>query len=194
MRNFITILMISQGTPMFFSGDEVQSTKNGNNNTYCHDNELNWFNWKLIDKNRDFFSFCQALIAFRKAHPALRREDFFNGSDTTLNEHTDIIWHGVKLNSPDWGSESHTLAFKISGCRTETGADRDDNDIYAAFNSYWENLEFELPRAGKGLSWYMAVNTNETPGFYTEGSEIKISSKKIEVAKRSCIVLISKRN
>jgi glycogen operon protein len=191
MRNFITILMISQGTPMLFSGDEVKFTKKGNNNTYCHDNELNWFDWNLIYKNRDFFEFCKALIAFRKKHPSLRREDFFLGEDFSQNNLNDINWHGVKSGKPDWSPSSRSLAFMIDGSKPETGSDKKDNDIYVALNSYWDTLEFELPTL-KNKNWHLVVNTYETSGFYPEDTSPVVKENKFKVRERSAIVLISK--
>ncbi|OHD08448.1 MAG: glycogen debranching enzyme GlgX, partial [Spirochaetes bacterium GWB1_27_13] len=167
MKNLIAILMVSQGTPMLFGGDEMKFSKKGNNNTYCHDNELNWINWKLLDKNMDFFEFCKYMIQFRKNHPALRRHRFFTGIDADGDNTPDISWHGVEVGKPDWGTDSHAIAFMLDGSEINTFAEinrlkkdgtgefnyskqdileqLDDSNIYVAINSYWEDLTFKLP-------------------------------------------------
>lgn len=190
MKNFIAILMLSQGTPMILSGDEIKFSKKGNNNTYCHDNNFNWLDWNLYDKNKDFFMFFKYMINFRKKHSTLRREKFFTGKDITGNKIPDISWHGVKVNQPNWDDDSHTLAFMLDGSIKETGAEKIDNNIYVAINSYWEGLDFELPFPGKNKKWHLAVNTYKNPAYYNEGREIEIKNKKITVKSRSIIICL----
>ena len=85
IKNFLTILMVSQGVPMLLMGDEVGHTKHGNNNTYCHDNELNWFDWRLIRRNKTIYRFTQNIIRFRKKHHILRSRTFFHHQDYVGN-------------------------------------------------------------------------------------------------------------
>ncbi len=132
------ILMLSQGVPMFVAGDEVRRTQRGNNNAYCQDNELSWFDWTLPEKNDDLLRFCQQMIAFRKRHPVVHRSRFFTGE---VNERglADITWHGCKLLSPGWNDpQARTLAFTLGGFDGEA-------DIHVMLNMYWEPLAFELP-------------------------------------------------
>jgi len=192
MRNFWTLLMISLGTPMILSGDEVKFSKKGNNNTYCHDNKLNWFDWTLLDKNRDFFEFCKYMIRFRKNHPVLRRENFFTGFDTAGNNIPDISWHGVETNKPDWGYYSHSLAFMLDGSKAETGASYNDNNIYVAINSYWEDLDFHLPEPSRKKMWYLVVDTSRKDGFYDEDKALRVDTSVITVKARSIVILIDK--
>ena len=192
MKNLFALLMISQGTPMMLSGDEMQFSKRGNNNTYCHDNALNWLNWELLPRHREHFAFCQYMIHFRKNHPALQREGFFRGIDQSQDNILDISWHGVEVGKPDWGEESHSLAFMIDGSMKETGADKDDNNIYVTINAYWEDLVFQLPKPGKGRTWYLAVDTAQRPGFYEVGKEPHITKSRVIVKSRSLAILIDK--
>jgi isoamylase len=192
MKNMFSILMISLGTPMMLSGDEMKFSKRGNNNTYCHDNALNWLNWKLLQKHRKYFEFCKYLIHFRRNHPALQREEFFKGIDQSQNDILDISWHGVEVGKPDWGKDSHSLAFMIDGSIKDTGADKDDNNIYVAINAYWEDLNFQLPKPGKGRKWHVAVNTAQKPGFYKVGKEPQVARSSVTVKSRSLIILIDK--
>jgi len=192
MKNMFAVLMISQGTPMMLSGDEMKFSKRGNNNTYCHDNELNWLNWNLLEKHREYFEFCKYMICFKKIHPALQREGFFTGIDRSENNIPDISWHGVEVGKPDWGEDSHSLVFMIDGSMKETGADKDDNNIYVAINAYWDDLVFHLPEPGQGKTWHMTVNTAQHPGFYVAGEEPQIMESLVTVKSRSLIILIDK--
>lgn len=193
MRNLFSLMMVSQGTPMIHNGDEFGFSKRGNNNTYCQDNELNWLDWSLTETNRDFLEFCRYMIAFRKRHPALRREHFFTGMDKTGNALPDISWHGLKLNTPDWSEDSRCLAFMLDGAHQETGADQDDNNIYVAVNSGWEAQEFELPLPGAGRRWYIAVDTATESGFYSLGDEARVSGDTLLLHGRSLVILIDKQ-
>lgn len=192
MKNFMAILLISQGTPMILSGDELKFTKKGNNNTYCHDNKLNWIDWTLLDKNPGYFSFCRYMINFRKRHPVLRREGFLTGVDTAGNNLADISWHGTGINSPDWSDSSRVIAFMMDGSKAETGAKVEDNNIYVAINSYWEDLDFHLPEPGRGKSWYNVVNTAADPGFFEEKSAPRVKTSIFTVQARSLVILIDK--
>jgi isoamylase len=192
MKNMFAVLMISLGTPMMLSGDEMKFTKRGNNNTYCHDNDLNWLNWSLSEQHRDYFTFCQYMIHFRKSHPALQREEFFKGVDQSQNDIPDIGWHGVEVGKPDWQTDSHSLAFMLDGSMKETGADKDDNNIYVAINAFWSDLHFRLPKPGQGKTWHVAVNTSQKPGFYEVGKEPAVQGHGVIVKSRSLIILIDK--
>lgn len=192
MKNMFTLLLISMGTPMILSGDEMKFSKKGNNNTYCHDNELNWLDWGLIDNNREFFEFCKFMINFRKTHPVFQRDTFLTGFDSTGNKLPDISWHGIEVGKPDWGFDSHTIAFMLDGSRGETGGDFSDNNIYVAINSYWEDLDFQICEPGKKKMWYICVDTGSYPGFYRKNSEPRVETSVITVKSRSMVILIDK--
>jgi len=177
---------------MILSGDEVKFSKNGNNNTYCHDNGLNWFNWEQIKTNKGFMDFLKYMIDFRKEHPSLRRDRFFEGIDLTGNSILDINWHGVEIDKPDWDIQSHTIAFMLDGSKKETGAEEDDDNIYVAINSYKDGLDFQLPKAGKNKSWHLHINTFEKQGFYDKNDIKKIRSNVIRVKEKSIIILVGK--
>lgn len=192
MRNLFTLLMISQGTPMFLYGDEVKFSKNGNNNTYCHDNKLNWFDWSLYRKNKKFFNFCKNMIEFRKSHPVLRRATFFNGINSDEYCSSDISWHGFEIGKPDWSENSHCLAFMLNGNKAVTDADLNDNNIYVAINAHWENQNFHLPTPAKKKYWHLAVDTSTSTGFKTPGKETRVKTSIITVPARSITILIDK--
>ena len=92
MKNFLATLLLSQGVPMILGGDEIGRTQVGNNNAYCQDSEISWYDWRLFDSNRELFQFTRALIDLRKNHPIFRRRRFFNGERFSDSEVKDITW------------------------------------------------------------------------------------------------------
>jgi glycogen operon protein len=192
MKNFMVILMLSQGVPMLLMGDEIARTQRGNNNAYCQDNKLNWVDWNRKEQFKDIFNFFQNMISFRKKHHSLKRAHFFTDMDLSGDGIADITWHGVECEKPDWSDWSTTLAFMISG---DDFVDKDtpnDNDIYVALNSHWEPLYFELPKLN-GKKWYRVVDTYKENGkdFLIEPLEIK--NDKYLVMERSSVILISQK-
>lgn len=192
MKNFMVILMLSQGVPMLLMGDEIARTQRGNNNAYCQDNKLNWVDWSRKEQFKDIFCFFQNMISFRKQHHSLKRAHFFTDMDLSGDGIADITWHGIECEKPDWSDWSTTLAFMISG---DDFIDKDtpkDDDIYVALNSHWEPLYFELPKLN-GKKWYRIVDTSKENGedFLLEPLEIK--NNKYLVMERSSIILISQK-
>jgi len=188
-KNALTILFLSQGVPMLLAGDEFGRTQRGNNNAYCHDNEISWIDWSLPEKNAEMLRFTKQLIAFRKAHPALRRTRFFTGRGSKDSQRPDISWHGVRLSSPDFGPSSRSLAMHLAG----EHAPRPDCDIYFAANAWTGELEFELPPAPKGSKWLRVIDTalDSPHDIAAEGTEVPILSTRYVVAPFSCVVLRS---
>lgn len=194
MKNAIAILTVSQGVPMILMGDEVGQTKHGNNNPYCHDNELNWFDWTLLEKNSDLFRFFKHCIAFRKAHPVLRNREHFRHEDYIGSGYADITWHGVRAWQPDWSLDSHTLGFMLCG-RHAGGGEQIDNYMYVALNMYWERLTFELPQLPQGMTWHLFADT-----FLPSPEDIRESETELptlvqqsySMGDRSVIILIGK--
>lgn len=186
IRNFATLLMLSQGVPMFVMGDEVRRSQGGNNNAWCQDNPIGWFDWTLPEKHSGMFRFWQRMIAFRAAHPAVHRSRFFDGK---INERglADISWHGTELNAPGWDdANARALAWTV--------ADFDGiADIHVMANMYWEPLSFAVPEV-PGRRWHRAIDTSlPSPDDILDlGDERPIGSDRMTVSGRSIIVLISK--
>lgn len=194
IKNAFTLLMVSQGVPMFFMGDEVGHTKYGNNNTYCHDNELNWMNWALKEKNADIFNFVRHIVAFRKHHPVLRNSGHFKHCDYLNTGYPDISFHGVKAWEADWSPVSRVFAFMLDGGHAKNGALK-DNMIYVAMNMYWEALPFELPALRDNKKWHISVNTDmpSPDDFHPISKEPVIENQNMIMAgPRSSIILIGK--
>jgi isoamylase len=159
IKNALALLMVSQGVPMILMGDELGRTQHGNNNTYCHDNELNWLDWALLEKNSELFRFFKWCIAFRKAHPVLRNRWHFSNRDYVGSGYADITWHGTQAWNADWSSQSRTLAFMLCGKHARGGTAVDDY-IYVAMNMHWESLVFDPPGLPHGLRWHIFANTS----------------------------------
>ena len=137
IKNFLTVTMLSVGMPMLLMGDEVRRTQRGNNNAYCQDNETSWFDWTLLTKHADILRFVTLLNArrvLRDAEPERHRVSL-----NQLLRGVNLVWHGVKLNQPDWSEHSHSIAF--------TAELRQERLLFhVILNAYWQPLDFELPR------------------------------------------------
>jgi glycogen operon protein len=179
IRNLATLLLISRGVPMFVAGDEVGRTQQGNNNAYCQDNEIGWYDWDLTAANADLLRFWQRLIAFRGAHPALRRPQFYTGAE--------LAWHGTRLGEPDWADpDSRALACTIRGQAGEP-------DLHVMMNMFWEPLGFDLPDL-PGRGWARAVDTAlPSPADIADpGAEQHIDASTYLVTDRCIVVLVSR--
>ncbi len=179
MRNFHLALMLSLGTPMLLMGDEYGHTRKGNNNSWCQDNQLNWFLWDQLEKNAGFFRFYKKLIHFRKEHPLMRRDGFLNPED--------IICHGVEPLKPDWHSASRLVAF--TWVDSEQG-----NDLYIIFNADSVSHKIHLPPARNPRYWQWVVNTANPPpsDFYDEAIAPRQDSLEFVIEPFSACVLESK--
>jgi len=154
VKNFMAILFLSQGIPMMLAGDEALRTQQGNNNSYCQDNELSWFDWNLTEKNRDMIRFVSELIAFRKRHPSLMRKKFLTGKKKNGDLMPDIIWHGTKLNEPPWDDrEAKILAFTLGA----TGAG--EEYLHIILNMSDDAAEMPLPQL-PGFAWCRVLDTS----------------------------------
>jgi glycogen operon protein len=185
IRNFLTILFLSQGVPMLLAGDEVCRTQRGNNNAYCQDNEISWFDWCLPAQHSDLLRFVRMLIAFRKRHSNLHRNAFFSGTCDKAGR-KDIEWHGCKLLTPEWyNPAARTLAFTIRG-------DGECTDIHVMLNMDEYSHHFELPSAQK-QPWRMLINTAfSSPWDICEEERAQcIYERSYCVEKRSIVVLIT---
>jgi glycogen operon protein len=185
VRNFAALLLLSRGVPMFVAGDEVRRTQQGNNNAYCQDNQTSWFDWTLLDRNRDLLRFWKRMIEFRKRHAALRQRHFFTGA---VNQRglVDVTWHGTVLGAPGWSDpEARALAMTLAGFNG-------DPDLHVMLNMLWDSLEFELP-AVPGRRWLIAVDTAQTAPHDTAdpGAEPPVAGNTYNVQPRSVVVLVN---
>jgi isoamylase len=151
VKNFLTVTMLSLGVPMFLMGDEVRRTQGGNNNAYCQDNEISWFDWNLVEKHADLHRFVTLLNARRVLRDVEHEQQ--RVSLCHLIKDARKGWHGVKVGQPDWGSGSHSLALEFE-------VRREGLHGYIILNAYWEPLDFELPPPIK--AWRRWIDTSLT--------------------------------
>jgi isoamylase len=156
MKNAFCLLLLSSGIPMILMGDEVGRTQRGNNNGYCHDSELTWMDWTLLQQNPELLKFVQKLLMFRKTHAALRAATFYRHTDYLGVGMPDISFHGPTPFSPDTSQNSRCIAWMLCG----KYAKPPHEDIYIAMNSHWDSLTVQVPRACDGELWRVVVNTS----------------------------------
>ncbi len=189
IKNAITTLMMSRGIPMILMGDEMGHTKYGNNNTFCHDNDLNWLNWNNLNKNADIFEFFKQCIHFRHKHKVLRSHEHFYHQDRGESGYPDISWHGTRAWFADWGDYVLTLAFLLDGSHV------DDDMIYFAMNMHWEDHIFEIPALPSEMLWHVFVNTsaNAWQHIHPPGQEPVLDNQQfINIGARSVVVLVGR--
>jgi len=184
VKNFMAILLLSQGIPMINAGDEVLRTQHGNNNAWCQNNELGWFDWTLVETHRDMLRFTQHMIAFRKRHPCLMHTRFLTGQEREGYWFPDISWHGERLNQPLWGvSDAQVLASTLGALEPW------EEDLHLVFNMGDRDLRMPLPGLS-GRDWYLAVDTSlDTPGdIIAQLLQPMLDRSAYNVASRSVVV------
>jgi len=195
IKNFFATLMVSLGTPMILGGDEFARTQNGNNNAYCQDNEISWYDWSLFETNPGLYRFVKEIIAFRRRHPGFMRPEFYTGRGGTYKGIPDISWFDDKSISPNWDNAGYYLALRLLGSKAEILADRDDNDFYIMFNASTEVHKFIIADPPSKKEWLRAVDTGiSSPNdILLPGTEERLTSQRIySVKARSIVILISK--
>ncbi len=182
IKNFFTLLFISQGTPMLLMGDEVRRTQQGNNNAYCQDNEISWFNWDLVHENKNVLAFVKGVISFTQARDIFSYEGSLSENSGSGQPH--IVWHGVKLHKPDWNNNSHSLACTLIHPQA-------DEQLHVMMNAYWKELEFEIPRLDKKKQWNRIIDTFQSPphDFYPIPQSQPVDDHIIKVAPRAIVLL-----
>ena len=162
-RNFIATLMLSEGVPLLLGGDEFARSQGGDNNAYCQDNELTWFDWNAAAQNTDLIDFTARLCRLRERHPVFRRRQFFSGTPAHQSGRDDLDWYrpdGNAMTPQDWNdSNALALTMALSG---STGDDAHPDDPFLIlFNAWWEPLDFSVPEALRDLAWRIEIDTND---------------------------------
>ena len=167
IRNFLATLFLSQGVPMLLGGDELARTQSGNNNAWCQDNELSWFDWELDDDQRELLEFTRRLIYMRRHHPAFRRRFFLQGTSVTGSGLPDVWWFrpdGRRMTRRDWeNNEVRWLGMFLNGDElhetTSHGEPIDDESFLLLFNAHFEPVTFQLPARRFGARWKLELST-----------------------------------
>ncbi len=198
-RNFLVTLTLSQGIPMLLGGDEIGRTQLGNNNTYCQDNEVSWYNWAKRDES--FLAFTSRLLAFRQEHPVFRRRRWFQGREIRGTEVRDIAWltpDGKHMDDTAWNEGfARSLAVYLNG---EELPGRDvhqeqmrDDTFLILFNAFWEELEFAMPPEEWGQGWVTVLDTFlEEPFLIDEADQYHAAGTTVVVSGRSVVVLVQR--
>jgi glycogen operon protein len=186
IRNLLALTLLSVGTPMLLMGDELCRTQLGNNNAYCQNNEISWFDWSLCQTNADVLRFVRQMI-----HLRLHFDEKEKSGQTTLDDYLSksrIEWHGIEIGKPDWGGSSHSLALSLhnlAGTQVR----------YIAINAYWEPLQFALPHVADDANggWLRFIDTSlPTPNDIAEGTKgSRLGGPSYRVNPRSIIMLHS---
>jgi len=197
LKNFFATMLISLGTPMILGGDEMGRTQHGNNNAYCQDNEISWYDWSLLEKNKNLFRFAKEMIAFRLRHPGFMRPEFYTGREGNYNATPDISWYNEKGANPDWDRGGYNLALQVNGSQATVSRDKDTNDFYIMFNAGLSPIVFSIPPTTSPghKRWFRAVDTSMSSPkdiLPVGGEEALDLSYKYTVNARSIVILISK--
>jgi glycogen operon protein len=193
IKNSFCILSFSMGTPMMLGGDEFMRTQRGNNNAYCQDNEINWFDWNAAEKNADIVEFVRKAIAFTKTYTVLQSRKFFQGKDLNDDTVPDISWFGADLGPPGWQDpERRTLCYRLDG--SETSSALGSYCLYIILNADPHLRRVALPEQN-GRRWHRVVDTSLPAGqdFLDMGKEVALDPADFYLANpRTTIVLLGK--
>lgn len=190
-KNAILFLMLSQGTPLLYGGDEFGNSSQGNNNVYCQDNEIGWIDWSMFNRSKELYGFIKKAIEFRKKHPILhmpkelRIMDYKSIGYPDLSYHSKRAWYGAFENT------SRVLGVMYTGFYAKSEEQEADDFLYIAYNMHWEEHVFALPHLPEGLRWHKAGDTKDKQGFLEE--EVVLDNQRmVLVAPRTIMIIISK--
>ncbi len=195
-RNFLTTLFVSQGTPMLLGGDELNRTQGGNNNGWCQDSEVSWYEWERDDDAEQMREFTRRLIRLRREHCTFRRESFLRGASVNGSRLPDVWWFrpdGRRMTGRDWEHGEAVLGMFLNGDAIldpgPRGEEVTDDSFVLLFNSHAEDRQFKLPRRRHGLRWTMELTTADPtvePGAeeYEQGSVFTVMAHSITILKR----------
>jgi glycogen operon protein len=165
-RNFLATLFLSQGTPMLLGGDELGRTQHGNNNAWCQDNEISWYDWSLDEPRERMLAFTKRLIALRRGHPVLRRRQFLVGDEVGDSGLPDVWWFrtdGLRMTARDWKRGGSVLGMFLNGeaiaPRGPHGEHVVDDSFLLLFNAHHEDRTFTLPHRRFGERWVLELST-----------------------------------
>ena len=194
VKNFACWLLFAGGTPMILGGDEFMRSQQGNNNAYCQDNEIAWFNWEDVERNRDTFTFFRRAIGACGRFPVLQNRTFFTGQDRDNNGIPDIRWFGTRLDEPAWQDPNlRTLCYQLDGGEAPSRAG--NYVLFIILNADYRVQWVQIPPPPAGKTWRRVVDTSLDPGedILEDGEEIPIDPPDhYLVNPRSTVVLVGK--
>jgi glycogen operon protein len=179
VKNLMASMLLSQGVPMITAGDEFYRTQQGSNNAYCQDNDISWIDWSLCNQHADLLDFTKRCIAFRKAHPSLRRRAFLRGC-MPEQEGADIVWLAPNGGEPNWDN-AEVMGCNLDGSKHYTGADEDKDHLFLMFNAHSHKVHFHVPPP-QGAPWKIALTTQERdPAWTGPGHVLELDGRSITV-------------
>jgi glycogen operon protein len=175
-------LLLSAGMPLLLGGDELGRTQRGNNNAYCQDNEITWFDWSAVDE--DLLRFTKELIALRRGHPVFRRRRYSTGKEAA-----DLRWFtpsGTEMTAEDWADpNARAVALFFDGSTDpDVGADGTpmvDNDFLMLINAWWEPLTFRVPPDLSARQWSVVCDTHDPARKVTVAQELTVGPRSIVI-------------
>jgi isoamylase len=195
-RNFLATMLISQGVPMILGGDEIGRTQQGNNNTYCQDNAISYYDWNLDQERTDLLAFTARAIGLRKGHPVFRRSSFLTGQEPRTGSGEDVVWlwtDGIPMTSDRWNSGSLAFAMWLNGAAltdTDTnGTPLTDDTFLVLFNASWNPQVFTLPPTSFGSTWMPILDTTQATGSPVPSSTALAAGSTYTLSGRSLLVL-----
>jgi isoamylase len=159
MKNMLATLLLSQGVPMILSGDECRRTQRGNNNAYCQDNAISWFDWRLVKRHKDLVRFCRALVAFRKAEPTLRQTDFLTGRPFRPGGLDDVSWYAPSGSAIDWRTEHRGLICLLAAVPPRDVLEPPNHHMLILVHPDAERRVFSIPPRVRSLPWSLLLDT-----------------------------------
>jgi glycogen operon protein len=193
-RNFLATLLLSQGTPMLLGGDEFGRSQGGNNNAWCQDNEISWFDWEAQAGDGELLAFTRRLIRLRHEHPVFRRRQFLHGTDEDGSGLPDVWWFrpdGRRMTKADWDDrDARRLGMFLNGeeivAPDERGARVVDDSYVLLFNAGHEDVAFTLPPARFGAEWRCELRTDADEGATHGAAEsVTVSSRSLVLLQRT---------
>src|SRR3990170_4376180 len=194
IKNHFCYLLFSSGTPMILGGDEFMRTQNGNNNAYCQDNEISWFNWEDAKKNDDILEFFKKTVALTKRYTILQKRKFFLGKDLNANNVPDLSWFGADGKEPIWTNPSlHTLCYQLYV--SEDSSELGEYHLFVILNADHNTQYIKLPVLRGRMMWYRVIDTSLKSGedILEGGNEMLINPPEYYIASyRSVVVLLGR--
>jgi len=195
MKNFACYLLFSSGTPMILGGDEFARTQQGNNNAYCQDNEIGWFDWTAAASNQDLTDFFRKAIALTRRFPVLQRRKFYLGHDLDDDGVADLTWYSNALGTPAWqDANARTVCVQLDA--SEDGSNNGVDRLFFILNGHYEPQWIRLPQLGADRGWHRAIDTSLPGGddFLEAGQEVELDpADHYIVNPRSTVVLFAQQ-
>jgi len=163
VKNMLACLLLSQGVPMILSGDECRRTQRGNNNAYCQDNAISWFDWRLTEKHQYLRRFVRGLVAFRKAEPTVRQPEFLDGKPRHPGDLPNLSWYDAAGKPVDWGTRESSLICLLAAAPRINPLSPPHHHVLILFHARAEPREFRIPKVARRLGWWLFVNTAAEP-------------------------------